>query len=40
MRAAGALKISHRIHLRAEICSQSLTDELDLFGPEGPGGAS
>jgi len=34
MRAAGALKISHRIHLRAEICSQSLTDELDLFGPE------
>jgi len=34
MRAAGALKISHRIHLRAEICSQALTDELDQFGPE------
>lgn len=34
MRAAGALKISHHIHLRAEICSQFLTDELDQFGPE------
>jgi len=33
MRAGGALKISHHIHLRAEICSQHLTDELDQFGP-------
>ena len=30
----GALKISHHIHLRAEICSQNLVDELDSFGPE------
>ena len=34
MRAAGALKISHHIHLRAEICSHSLIDELAQFGPE------
>lgn len=34
MRAAGALKISHHIHLRAEICSHSLVEELDTFGPE------
>jgi len=33
MRAAGALKISHHIHLRAEICSESLTEELAQFGP-------
>ncbi|TFL17707.1 alpha-D-ribose 1-methylphosphonate 5-triphosphate diphosphatase [Jannaschia formosa] len=31
---AGALKISHHLHLRAEICSQELVDELDSFGPE------
>lgn len=31
---AGALTISHHLHLRAEICSQDLTDELDSFGPE------
>ncbi|MEM7489034.1 MAG: alpha-D-ribose 1-methylphosphonate 5-triphosphate diphosphatase [Pseudomonadota bacterium] len=31
---AGALKISHHLHLRAEICSQNLVDELDSFGPE------
>ena len=33
MRASGALKISHHIHLRAEICSHSLVEELDQFGP-------
>ena len=32
MRAAGALKISHHIHLRAEICSETLIDELSEFG--------
>ena len=31
MRAAGALKISHHIHLRAEICSETLADELAEF---------
>lgn len=34
MRASGALKISHHIHLRAEICSHSLIEELAQFGPE------
>lgn len=34
MRAAGALKISHHLHLRAEICSHSLSEELAQFGPE------
>ena len=34
MRAAGALKISHHIHLRAEICSETLIAELDQFGPD------
>ncbi|MRX50726.1 alpha-D-ribose 1-methylphosphonate 5-triphosphate diphosphatase [Paracoccus sp. S-4012] len=34
LRTAGALKISHRIHLRAEICSETLAEELDEFGPE------
>ena len=34
VRDVDALKISHHIHLRAEICSQSLVDELDSFGPE------
>ncbi|MDX8346846.1 alpha-D-ribose 1-methylphosphonate 5-triphosphate diphosphatase [Cognatiyoonia sp. IB215446] len=32
MRDAGALKISHHIHLRAEICSETLLDEMDEFG--------
>ena len=32
VRAAGGLKISHHLHLRAEICSQNLVDELDSFG--------
>ncbi|MBF9051507.1 alpha-D-ribose 1-methylphosphonate 5-triphosphate diphosphatase [Roseobacter sp. HKCCD9010] len=34
MRTAGALKISHHLHLRAEICSHSLIEELDGFGPD------
>lgn len=34
MRDAGALKISHHIHLRAEVCSETLLEELDEFGPE------
>lgn len=34
LRAADALKISHHIHLRAEICSETLIEELEMFGPE------
>ncbi|SNR28417.1 alpha-D-ribose 1-methylphosphonate 5-triphosphate diphosphatase [Puniceibacterium sediminis] len=34
LREAGHLRISHHLHLRAEMCSQTLTDELDAFGPE------
>lgn len=33
-RARGALKISHHLHLRAEICSHTLIEELEEFGPE------
>lgn len=33
-RAAGLLKISHFLHLRAEICSETLLEELSAFGPE------
>lgn len=33
-RQAGGFKISHHLHLRAEICSQTLIEELDAFGPE------
>ena len=33
LRDQGALKISHFLHLRAEICSETLIDELDKFGP-------
>lgn len=33
-RAAGDLKISHFLHLRAEICSETLLEELAEFGPE------
>jgi alpha-D-ribose 1-methylphosphonate 5-triphosphate diphosphatase len=33
-RSAGLLKISHHIHLRTELCSETLIDELDTFGPE------
>ncbi|WP_227268692.1 alpha-D-ribose 1-methylphosphonate 5-triphosphate diphosphatase [Roseobacter weihaiensis] len=34
LRATGALKISHYLHLRAEICSETLLDELAEFGPQ------
>ncbi|VDC24569.1 alpha-D-ribose 1-methylphosphonate 5-triphosphate diphosphatase [Pseudogemmobacter humi] len=34
LRTAGALKISHFLHLRAEVCSETLVGELDKFGPE------
>ena len=33
MREAGALRISHHLHLRAETCSETLIEELDAFGP-------
>lgn len=33
MRTSGLLKISHHLHLRAEICSETLLDELSEFGP-------
>jgi len=32
-REAGMLRISHRLHLRAEVCSETLTQELERFGP-------
>ncbi|WP_170561158.1 alpha-D-ribose 1-methylphosphonate 5-triphosphate diphosphatase [Ruegeria atlantica] len=34
LREQDALKISHFLHLRAEICSETLTEELAEFGPE------
>lgn len=34
LRADGALRISHFLHLRAEVCSETLIDELEKFGPE------
>ena len=34
LRAAGALKISHFLHLRAEVCSETLIDELARFGAD------
>ena len=34
MRDKGALKISHHLHLRAEICSETLAEELAEFGPD------
>ncbi|MXU63851.1 alpha-D-ribose 1-methylphosphonate 5-triphosphate diphosphatase [Rhodobacteraceae bacterium KN286] len=34
LRAAKMLKVRHLIHLRAEICSDSLISEFDAFGPE------
>lgn len=34
LRADGALRISHFLHLRAEVCSETLIDELQKFGPE------
>jgi alpha-D-ribose 1-methylphosphonate 5-triphosphate diphosphatase len=34
LRAGGHLKISHFLHLRAEICSETLAEEMAGFGPE------
>jgi alpha-D-ribose 1-methylphosphonate 5-triphosphate diphosphatase len=34
LRRQGALRISHFLHLRAEICSETLIEEMALFGPE------
>ncbi|MDO5704591.1 MAG: alpha-D-ribose 1-methylphosphonate 5-triphosphate diphosphatase [Paracoccus sp. (in: a-proteobacteria)] len=34
MRAADTLRISHFIHLRAEVCSETLVAELDEFSPD------
>lgn len=34
VRAAGALRISHFLHLRAEVCSETLIAELTEFGPD------
>lgn len=34
LRRQGALRISHFLHLRAEICSETLIDEMAQFGPE------
>lgn len=34
LRASGALRIDHHLHLRAEICSETLEAELDLYAPE------
>lgn len=34
MRATGALRVSHHIHLRAEICSETLKEELAEFTPQ------
>ncbi|MDT8855461.1 alpha-D-ribose 1-methylphosphonate 5-triphosphate diphosphatase [Paracoccaceae bacterium Fryx2] len=33
LRAHGALRISHFLHLRAEICSETLVEEMAKFGP-------
>jgi alpha-D-ribose 1-methylphosphonate 5-triphosphate diphosphatase len=33
LRAQGALRISHFLHLRAEVCSETLVDEMAKFGP-------
>ena len=34
LRGAGVLRVRHLIHLRAEVCSDSLLEELAEFGPE------
>ena len=34
LRTKGALRISHFLHLRAEVCSETLIDELAKFGPD------
>ena len=33
LQTKGALRISHFLHLRAEVCSETLTEELAKFGP-------
>ncbi len=33
VRTAGHLKIAHHLHLRAEVCSETLLDELESFDP-------
>lgn len=34
LRAAGAMRVRHLIHLRAEVCSETLLEELAEFGPD------
>lgn len=34
IRQAGLMRISHHLHLRAEICSETLVEELDEFGSD------
>ncbi|KPP84397.1 MAG: phosphonate metabolism protein PhnM [Rhodobacteraceae bacterium HLUCCO07] len=34
LRAAEALRINHYLHLRAEVCSETLVEEMAEFGPE------
>ncbi|OZB19280.1 MAG: phosphonate metabolism protein PhnM [Rhodobacterales bacterium 34-62-10] len=34
LRRQGALRISHFLHLRAEVCSETLIEEMALFGPD------
>jgi alpha-D-ribose 1-methylphosphonate 5-triphosphate diphosphatase len=34
LRSKGALRISHLLHLRAEVCSETLIEELAKFGPK------
>ena len=34
VRTSGSLRISHFLHLRAEICSETLCDEMAEFGPD------
>jgi alpha-D-ribose 1-methylphosphonate 5-triphosphate diphosphatase len=34
LRTQGALRISHFLHLRAEVCSETLIDEMAQFGPQ------
>lgn len=34
LRRAGVLRIDHRLHLRAEICSETVLEEMDEFGPD------
>lgn len=34
LRAQNALRVSHFLHLRAEVCSETLVEEMAKFGPE------